>query len=311
MTSFTSRSGVQAGSLPCADDDDDAFDAIVLSGGGMQGCASIGAVAELQSAGALRSVTICAGSSVGSVVAAIVALDKPIAETFSTTIACHKFVPNINIGNLDKTFGIDSGTGLRALIDSVIGKPITFQGIQEHTGKTLVVVATELNSHRPVYFSPITSPTMDVALAIHMSCSVPLMFSAVHHDGKLYCDAAVTDNFPMEYVVDVLGAKNPIGINFAVGQRKPHASWTFGAFIGAVISSSIAKYSVAACTHSNGGAVLTLDTGPRAASAFDFKMSRADREALYGIGRTHGTSFLNSKKLKERKNAESSKQGSC
>jgi predicted acylesterase/phospholipase RssA len=270
------------------------FDAIVLSGGGLKGCASLGAVAELQAAGTLASATVCAGSSVRSIVAALVALGKPIPEVFRTTIARHKFVPNVDLGNLDRTFGIDSGAGLMSWIQSVLGDPVTFQDIHERTGRTLVVVATDLNTCRPTYFSPSSSPTMDVALALRMSCSVPLMFSAVTFDGKLYCDASITDNFPIEYVVDALGAKNPLGIDFVAEERKRNASWTFDAFVGSVIMSSIAKLPGIGRERNRPGRVLTIDPGPHGARAFDFKMPPAHREAMYDAGRAQAATYLNS-----------------
>ena len=277
------------------------FDALVLSGGGLKGCASLGAVAELQSAGALSSASVCAGSSVGSIVAALVALDRPIDEVFRASITKHKFIPSVDLGNLDRTFGIDSGTGLLSWIETVIGAPVTFRDIKERTGKTLIVVATDLNACRPTYFTPMTSPTMDVALALRMSCSVPLMFSALAHEGRLYCDASITDNFPIEYVVDALGATNPLGIDFVTEERKPHAPWTFDAFIGAVVESSIAKLPAVGrdTTRPRPGSVLTIDPGPHGSRAFDFKMPPAHRQAMYDAGRTQAAAYVAKVKLKK------------
>jgi NTE family protein len=261
-------------------------DALVLSGGGMKGCASMGAAAELHASGLLRDTKYFVGSSIGSLVAAMLATDVDIPTAFAATISTHKYTSHIDIGNIDKTFGIDSGGGLRAFIDATLGKSITFEQAFRKTGKVLAIAATDLNAQKPAYFSTHTHPKMDIGCALRMSCGVPLLFSAVEYDGRLYCDASVSDNFPIEYATTVLGAKRPLGITFASVIRPPGTPWTFDTYIASVVMSSIGTLPRTVQTD----AILELDVaGMR---SFDFKMPSADRVTMYEQGKEQARAFV-------------------
>ena len=44
-----------------------------------------------------------------------------------------------------------------------------------------------------------------------MSCSIPLLFAAKRHEGRLYIDGCLTDNFPTHWAMRH-GAERPLGI---------------------------------------------------------------------------------------------------
>lgn len=188
-------------------------DALVIAGGGAKGFAALGAVHALRSAGRLKDVRVVAGTSAGAIVAAAVALDRAPVDLIKG-LAKEEYAPDLNIRDFKKTFGIDTGAQVSRWIDVVLGEPLTFRKIHETTGRDLVVCATNLNERKPTYFARATHPDMDVATAIRMSCAIPLYFAAVKHDGAVYVDGGITDNFCYEHVARMGTVLNPLGIAY-------------------------------------------------------------------------------------------------
>ena len=72
------------------------------------------------------------------------------------------------------------------------------------------------------YFSPIETPEFDVKTAIRMSCSLPIFFSAVRHEGEVYVDGALTDAFPIDYVAGLDTTNNILGIRYDSAEYSTH-----------------------------------------------------------------------------------------
>lgn len=193
-------------------------ESIVLAGGGAKSMSALGALHVLKKTGQLKNAKIFAGTSAGAIVAAGMVLDRePIDMVKKFTENSYK--SNFDIANFGNTFGLDTGENLFEWIDIVLGNEShTFQSLYEKTGKTLVVCATNLSMAEPVYFSHITSPEMDVKLAIRMSCSLPLFFSAVKFQDNVFVDGALTDPFPIEYVMKM--NDNVLGIRYESSEYK-------------------------------------------------------------------------------------------
>ena len=189
-------------------------DAIVIAGGGSKSMAGIGALHILKRNGHLKNVKVFAGTSAGAIAALGMALDRNAIDMCKAFVS-ETYKPNFDIGNFTNTFGIDTGMNLYKWIDLVMGnKDYTFQKILEETGITLVICATNLSKSAPVYFSPSTTPNFDVRLAVRMSCSLPVVFSAVRHEDEIYVDGALTDAFPIDYVANLPNVKNVLGIRY-------------------------------------------------------------------------------------------------
>lgn len=248
---------------------------LVVSGGGMKGVASLGAVAALKRAGSLKHVRTVVGTSAGALVAAAVATDRAsmgLLDSFSGD----KYRPDIDLSNLLATFGLDSGKHLDAWISALLGgRSYTFRGVKDTFGKSLVVCATNLSERRPEYFAPDTTPDMDVALALRMSCAIPLYFAAVHHGGAVYVDGAVSDNFPLAWASDRYDPRKVLGIAFKPRLSDPGNSME--EYVGALLECSTRRFYAA-----DDRRVLQLDTGAR--SAFEFNMSKKDMKRLYSTG---------------------------
>lgn len=247
---------------------------LVVSGGGMKGVASLGAVVALRKCGMLKNVKTVVGTSAGALVAAAFATDRASLATLDG-LAARKYQADIDISGLLASFGIDSGRDLERWIEVLLGRNYTFRELFESTGVNLVVCATNLTERKPEYFSVDTAPDMDLALALRMSCTIPLYFAAVRQDGKVYVDGAVSDNFPLVWASDKYGANTTLGITFRPRASDPGNS--LEEFLGAMVECTTRRHYVLEDKR-----VLALDTGAR--SAFEFNMSKRDMKRLYMAG---------------------------
>ena len=100
-------------------------------------------------------------------------------------------------------------------------------------GIRFIVCVTNLTSRRAEFLGPDTHPTMPIALAIRMSCSVPLYFTAVRHQDQLYVDGSITNNFPCNWALDN-GSKRVFGIT--TRSRSSNIS-SFEGLLGALVES--------------------------------------------------------------------------
>lgn len=254
----------------------DTIQTLVVSGGGMKGVASLGAVSALRSMGSLRSVKTVVGTSAGALVAAAFATDRADARLVDELCRCSRLRADIDLHRVMNTFGLDTGANLDAWIGVVLGgRRYTFGQLFRERGRRLVVCATNVSTRRAVYFSPETTPDMDVGLSLRMSCSIPLYFAAVPYDGDVYVDGAVSDNFPMEWAA----RRYPGVAGIAFKPRPTDPSASLEAYLSALVECSTRRsYHDAPDPRK----VLELDTG--AASAFDFTMRRREMRSLFATG---------------------------
>lgn len=258
---------------------------LVISGGGMKGVASLGAVVALKRAGVLNEVHTVVGTSAGALIAAALATNRAKLSLVEE-LAAMAYEPDIDLAHVRTGFGLDSGRHLETWIRTVLGGEVcTFRDVLRAYGMRLVVCATNVSQRRAVYFGPDTDPDMDVALALRMSCSVPLYFSAVRHQGQLFVDGAVSDNFPVEWAARQSDEHRVLGIAFATRASVPARN--LESYVSALVECSTRRQFPCEVTDPRAALYhpskcLTLHTG--AASAFDFGMPPDRLRALYASG---------------------------
>lgn len=260
------------------------LDTLVLSGGGIKGIAMLGAVAALNKHKVFDRVNTFVGVSVGSIVATVLAMKLDPRAVFTTHVLDFKYVADIDITRLDKTFGLDSGKYLEEWIATIV-PDMTFEEFHARFASHLVVVVTDLNLHCPVYFSHVETPAFSVRKALRMSCSIPLYFSAVPHDGHLYVDGGVSNNFPLEHAVTTLGSKRVFGIKFRSSPRAAGHSWSLETFLGSLVESNVNRMHSWIPTK-----ILELETG--GVNPTQFKLSKKEKISLFEAGYAQAQSFV-------------------
>lgn len=244
-------------------------DALVVAGGGAKAFAALGAVHVLKKMGRLDNLKTVAGTSAGAIVAAGVALGRPPLDMCKAFVR-ERYVPKYDIKKFGETFGLDTGEHLDKWIEFVLDGEHTFESIKRDTGIDLIVCATDLNDRKAKYFDPKSTPTVDVATALRMSCAIPLYFSAVAFEGRVYVDGALCDNFPYEFVATRDGVDAPLGIAYAYdGQTGPVEN--FEQYVTAIVHCATDKQHVRDRAN-----VLTLECGDT--KLFDFKNPRVLRK---------------------------------
>jgi predicted acylesterase/phospholipase RssA len=179
---------------------------IYLSGGGICAIAHVGALQELSQHIHLKTIKEWMGVSAGSLVAMCLCIGFTLEELYEF---CVRF-DFTNIKEYDSVpgwilhFGIDTGERLQRLIEACLhvkGLPseFTFEDCQKQFGKSLRVIATDLNEASHITFSPRDTPTYRIADAVRASMSYPYYFQpfVCPLSGHFLSDGGIISNYPL------------------------------------------------------------------------------------------------------------------
>lgn len=265
------------------------YNALVLSGGGINGVAHVGCLAGLGDL--LTNVDAVVGTSAGALVAAIFCLGLDMRDVFRTLYAMdrRRLGSVSSFETMMTSFGADDGKGLETLIRTFVPPSLTFADLLRDRGKTLLITATCLTDGEGVVFGPETHADMPVALAVRMSCSIPLVFAAVRHESKLYVDGSVLDNFPIEVALRRKKKQQRVlGISVSRFHEKPEnvVIETFGDFARTLMGTI-----VAAAQQRPRGRVSTIDIHSQVPIPTLFDVTDTQIAYLYNLGYVKGNEF--------------------
>jgi predicted acylesterase/phospholipase RssA len=179
---------------------------IYLSGGGMCGIGHVGALLELSKHLSLKAVKEWMGVSAGSLIAMCLCIGFTLEELYDVSVR----FDFTNIKEYDSVpgwllhFGIDTGERLHKLIEACLhvknlSSDLTFKDCFEKFGKSLRVVATDLNDAKSITFCPKLSPDYRIADAVRASMSYPYYFQPFicPETGHHLSDGGVISNYPL------------------------------------------------------------------------------------------------------------------
>lgn len=167
---------------------------IVIGSGGARGIVALGTLHELQTQGLLDKVTTFHGTSVGALLCAGLVLGRSsevmLQRIIKYPLRCD---PSTATG-----FGIDSGKSLVTCIRKVlrIRNNLTLSDVYKQTRKTLYICVCNVSLQKVEYWSHTTHPDVSLLRALRCSCSIPVLFKPVVHQGHLYVDGAVGRHTP-------------------------------------------------------------------------------------------------------------------
>ena len=261
---------------------------LVLSGGSVKGVAYIGCIKLLEERSIISQFKNLIGSSVGSIVCLMICLElsssemethmKQIFKEYQTT------APNIdNIINIFNTMGLDDGTIItRSIINMLHSKinqfDITFMELAKRSGRNLVVCGTNLSTANTVYFNVDTHPNMSVLKAIRISISIPFIFTPVMYENAIYADAALFNNFPIDYFDGSL-PQNTLGIVIqgAAVETVDKSSMNIVKYISCLIDAHFYKINgLNFECYKNNNKIVVLKLPASSTYHFDFKQFRFD-----------------------------------
>jgi predicted acylesterase/phospholipase RssA len=179
---------------------------IYLSGGGMCAIAHVGALIELSKHMPLKTIKEWMGVSAGSLVALCLCIGFTLDELYKV---CIEF-DFTNVKEYDSVpgwllhFGIDTGERLHKLIEACLhvkglSSEFTFKECYEKFGKSLRVVATDLNEAKSITYCPKQTPNYKVSDAVRASMSYPYYFQpfVCPVSGHYLADGGVISNYPL------------------------------------------------------------------------------------------------------------------
>lgn len=182
------------------------FHNLVLSSGSVYSSAFIGCVKYLVDMGAMDQLKTIVGASAGAILSMLLAIGMSSDEIYSFLLEhiVDKQLTDIDISSVLKLstgFGLDDGQMMVRLFHAALeskgyDKDTTLLELVKRSGKNLVICVSNITKGCAEYLSVDTTPDVPVALALRMSCAIPLVFEPVLYNGCYYLDGAVTDGFP-------------------------------------------------------------------------------------------------------------------
>ena len=189
------------------------YEYLVFSGGGIKGISYIGALTILDKLGILCKIKGYAGTSVGSIYAALLAVGYSIDEVnnLMKTTDFENFVDDKwgyvrDAINFIDDYGVCPGKYAYNLFGDLIKKKTgnadyTISQLYKDTGIELVIVGTDLNNLKSIYFCHNSSckANRDIPIrkAIRISMSIPFLFEPITHNNNYCVDGGVLDDFPL------------------------------------------------------------------------------------------------------------------
>ena len=189
---------------------------LVFEGGGTKGAAYAGSVDVLNSLNLLGPINKIAGTSAGSITAAMLATGGGSAGLLES-VEHTNFSKFLNdpwglIGDIKRvTFEYGFHTGdefvkiLKHFIKQFSGKPeLTFKELDglarknPATFKHLSIVSSNLTKQQAQVFNADNHPDLPIWLAVRASMSIPLLFEPVKIDGDYHVDGGLAWNYPID-----------------------------------------------------------------------------------------------------------------
>ncbi len=176
----------------------------LFGGGAIRGAAHVGVIKALETLGI--EATTLAGSSVGSMIAALYAVGytyEEIAEVFLSVN--FELFRDISLG-FNQNFALSKGEvfleWLRDLIERKYYKeaylkgqcrPVSFKDLN----KNLVIITTNMKTFTCKEFSNFETPDFEVAMAVRISCCMPGLMRALTVDDEMLVDGDLMKGKPM------------------------------------------------------------------------------------------------------------------
>ena len=188
---------------------------LVFSGGGIKGIAFIGALKVLDKYNLLSCIDTYLGCSAGAIVALLISIGYSPDDLYRlfTQVNISKY-QDFEMEKFLETKGIDTGNKLMQLIYTItrrkdVDQETTFQELFKKTGKTLIMVGSNITRNRVKYFSHLETPHAKVLQILRITISYPYVFQPVIWEDEMYVDGGLLNPFPIKYFGsdcnDVLG----------------------------------------------------------------------------------------------------------
>ena len=184
---------------------------LVLAGGGARGLAHLGILQALQQQGV--EVDFVGGTSIGAVMAALVASDRPVPEVLDVARRAFSTNPTGDF-NLLPLMSLIAGKRLRRIIAAAAQELFGCLPDIEDLWKNCYCVASNYSQATEQVLR--SGPLLQGVLA---SIAIPGALPPVLMDGDLLCDGGTFNNFPVDVMRQARGVGRVMGVDLSF--RKP------------------------------------------------------------------------------------------
>jgi predicted acylesterase/phospholipase RssA len=283
------------------------FSALVLSGGGVRGIATLGALILLQEHGCLEHVNVYSGTSIGALLAALLSIgyepDELNKEIWDINL---NDLRSVDLWNFLNNFGLDTGNKITDTLKDLfrkknINKDITFGELYKNTGKTLILTGTLVNKHKLEIFSHKTHPKCKIIDAVRISISIPFLFSSPKYENNYYSDGGILNNYPISCLEEYINKEDHvIGINlmheFSMKERVQINTKDFPTFSKHLVYTAIeeinrlrnllSKYE---CSYKN---ISTIEINTEGIGSIPINITDDNKKKLFSLGQYYTACWL-------------------
>jgi len=266
---------------------------LIMSGGGIKGVAHIGALQALENMNLLENINTFAATSIGSLIVSMYIIGYKPDELWDF-IKEFEFsnLKSINITNLLKQYGLDSGIKIEYLIQRLIkakgyDEKITMKELYEITKKKLIISTVCLNKQSVEYLSYDKYPDLSLYEAIRMSISIPGYYVPKIYKNEYYIDGGCIDNYPIHLYNDKL--EKVIGIYLNESKKDYIKINNLEEYLKTVLFCFMEG---ATYNSKKGYDKYTIDINLESINAIDYGVSLKEKEYMYNIGYKKTMEFI-------------------
>ena len=283
------------------------LDVLIISGGGVKGVGFLGALLPLEEKygrDVWTKIEYYAGASIGGFLVTGLVIGYSIQEMidiFLVTdfISLCSFFQEKKITAVKKLFidlGMDDGHKLADYVTSLLEKKIppttTFKELYEKTKKTLLLTSACLTDGQTGYYSWYHSPDLEVRKAILMTMRLPLLFTPIEHEEKLYIDGNFFDPFPIKALPKEARKKAKEGCLLGIVSGKPEKSYKIESsyqVLSTLVKHLSFRYVNLFCRrYRNSVLQLSIDI----VNGTNFAVTKKELEMLMNCGRERGLAYF-------------------
>ena len=184
---------------------------LVFAGGGARGLAHLGVALALRQRGV--EIDVVGGTSIGSVMAVLLASDQPLDRAIGVARQAFSVNPTGDF-NLVPVLSLIRGRRLKRIVRHALDELLGFPADLEDLWKNCYCVASNYSqaSEQVLHRGP-------AATAMLASIAIPGALPPVLLDGDLLCDGGTFNNFPVDVMRRMRGVGRVIGVDLSF--RKP------------------------------------------------------------------------------------------
>lgn len=181
---------------------------MIICGGGINGIAIVGALYEFMNKDLIKNFNTFMGISVGALISLLLVTgyNKDEIMNIFLDIEMEEF-SDFKITRFLKDYGLDNGENIKKLLKALLiykeySPDLTFQELLTKTNKNLIIVGTNVNLGRPIFYNAKNFPNKKIVDAIRVSVSFPGIYTPVIDGDHFLVDGGILEPYPIDYFDD-------------------------------------------------------------------------------------------------------------